>query len=407
MELSTMEKIINDTAYIRTGGSQEELQCAQYIQGVCAQMGLQAHLEDFPMDMADIHEAKLWCDGQEIPCVGYACAGNGTVEAPVFYLTNLDPWSLSQCKGKIVLSDKPMGYWTYKDIREAGALAFITYGGHIRYPDHDIDPRELRSYVSENKVIPGVHIHVSTAIDLVNQGIKTAKIVLNQTQYTGNSRNVVLDLPGESDETIVFTAHYDSTPTSVGAWDNMSGSVGLLALAEYFRDHPHYRTLRFIWAGSEERGLFGSKAYCEQHAQELEKIVLDINLDMIGSVMGNPVACAAAEEKLVHYLQYLALERGVALNAFSGVSSSDSAPFADHGVPAVTFAHGAPGNTAVFHNRYDTKENLNMAHLQEDVTFIAAFADRMANARVCPVGREIPETIKTKLDEYFNRKRPQ
>jgi len=49
---------------------------------------------------------------------------------------------------------------------------------------------------------------------------------------------------------------------------------------------------------------------------------------------------------------------------------------------------------------------MKMDHLQEDVDFITAFADRMANAKRCPVAREMPDNMKTKLDEYLNRKRP-
>ena len=49
----------------------------------------------------------------------------------------------------------------------------------------------------------------------------------------GQSHNVILDLPGEGEDYIVFTAHYDSTSLSQGAYDNMSGSVGLLGLAKF------------------------------------------------------------------------------------------------------------------------------------------------------------------------------
>ena len=43
-------------------------------------------------------------------------------------------------------------------------------------------------------------------------------------------------------------------------YDNMSGSVGILGIAEHFAKNPHRYGLRFIWCGSEERGLLGSKA---------------------------------------------------------------------------------------------------------------------------------------------------
>ena len=208
------------------------------------------------------------------------------VEAPLYYLRARDPWSLSQCRGKIVLVDGYMGYWLYQDLLENGAVGFITYDGNANYVDFDIDQRELRSYVHKGNKIPGVNINAKAAIALVNRGAKTAKITLQQREYQGESHNVVLDMPGQRKEYIVFTAHYDSTSLSQGAYDNMSGSVGLLGIAEYFTTHPHSYGLRFVWCGSEERGLLGSKAYCEAHDEELKDMVLNINLDMIGCIMG-------------------------------------------------------------------------------------------------------------------------
>ena len=43
--------------------------------------------------------------------------------------------------------------------------------------------------------------------------------------------------------------------------------------------------------------------------------------------------------------------------------------------------------------------------MQKDVKFITAFTERMANAVMCPVKKEIPDNIKEKLDEYLLRKR--
>ena len=406
MDLSRMKQILEENAYVRTGGSEEELRCARYIQDCCAQLGLQAELEDFPVDMASIKTAELWCDGESIPCTGYFCAGSGQVEAPFYYLTASDPWSLSQCKGKIVLSDKMMGYWHYRDLLEAGAVGFITYNGNANFPDEDLEQRELRTYVSEGKVIPGVHLQVKTAISLIEKGVQTARIVLEQEAYTGTSRNVVLDLPGQVPETIVFSAHYDSTPLSLGVWDNMSGAVALLAMAEYFAAHPHRCSLRFLWCGSEERGLLGAKAYLQAHEDRVSDLVLNINLDMVGCIMGKRIAVCTSEDKLCHYIEYMASELGVGMEVKQDVYSSDSTPFADKGVPAVSFARIAPGHTASIHNRYDTMAIMKMEHLQEDIAFITAFAARMANACRLPVARKIPDNMKVKLDEYLCRKRP-
>ena len=388
-------KIFEDTAYVRMGGTEAELKAAKYLQAKCAELGLEAQIQEFDVDMATIQQAELLVDGVQIPCKGYLNAGCADLEAPLYYLRGTDKYSLSQCKGKIVMIDGYLGYWVYQDMLENGAVGFITYDGNANYTDRDIDQRELRSFVHKGNKIPGVNINAKDAIELIRKGAATARILLQQEEYTGKSRNLVLDLPGEVEEYVAFTAHYDSTSLSNGAYDNMSGSVGILGILEAFANKPHRYGMRFIWCGSEERGLLGAKAYVAAHKEELTDTVLNINLDMNGCIMGKRIACCTAEEKLVHYIE-----------ARQGVYSSDSTPFADNGVPAVSFARIAPPNAATIHNRYDTMAVMKPEHLQEDVDFIAAFADRMANASRCPVAREIPDNMKGKLDEYLNRKRP-
>lgn len=406
MELNKINRIFADTAYVRMGGSEEELRAAEYLQGVCREMGIDAYLEEFEVDMATVQTATLTVDGREIPCKGYLCAGSGEVEAPLYYLADWDKYSLSCVKGKVVLFDGYLGYWKYRDLLDNGALALISYDGNVNYADRDIDHRELRSYVSKGDKIPCVNINAKDAVNIVNSGATTAKIVLSQDEYKGKSRNVVFDLAGEIGETIIFTAHYDTTSLSQGAYDNMSGCVGLLGIADYFLTHPHRRSLRFIFCGSEERGLLGSKAYCEAHKEELDKVPLVINLDMIGSIMGHFIACVTGEMPLVHYATYLGNELGFPTRAYQDVYSSDSTPFADLGVPAISFARIAGRDLAPIHNSYDTAAVIKAEQVKKDTDFITVFADRMANAVRCPVAREIPDNVKEKLDEYLLRKRP-
>ncbi len=406
MTPETMMKIIGDNAFVRRGGTPEELSCAQYMMKVAEEMGLEAHLEEFAVAMADMTEARLYIDGVELPCKGYFCGGTNTVEAPFFYMPHNEPYSRSLCKGKIVLIDGGAGYWTYQDLLDSGAVGFITYDGNINYADEDIDHRELRAIVCEGKAkLPGVNVNAKTAIKIVESGAKAAKIVLAQNEYEGKSHNVVIDLPGELDEWIVFTAHYDSTPLSVGAYDNLTGSVGVLALAEHFKTAPHRYSLRFVLCGSEERGLLGSKAYAAAHEEELSKIALNINLDMIGSIMGKFHCCCTTEADTPGYVKYMGYELGFPVNAYQDVYSSDSTPFADKGVPAITFYRAAPGNTGTIHNRYDTPSILMGEHMEGDVAFITAFADRMANAVRMPIDRKIPDNMKESIDRYYARKR--
>lgn len=406
MNIEKIDRILQETAYIRTGGSEQELSCANYLKAECEKLGFSAQLEAFDVPMAAIKSAALVVDGKEIPCKGYLCAGNADIEAPLYYMPEPTPFALSQCGGKIVLLDGYLGYWKYQDILANGAAGFITYDGNANYADEDIDQRELRSYVSKGVKIPGVNINAKSAIALIAAGSKQAKITLSQDEWMGQSHNVICELPGETDEWIALTAHYDTTSLSTGAYDNMSGCIGLLGIAEAFSKKPRRYGLRLIFCGSEERGLLGSKAYCAAHEAELNKVVLNVNLDMIGSIMGPFNAICTTEERLVHFIEYLACINGFSLKVRQDIYSSDSTPFADKGVPAVSFARNATSNTATIHNSYDTLKVMSAAQLACDIDFLCAFVDAMANSALCPVKRVMPDNMKEKLDVYLTRKRP-
>jgi len=405
MNATQIMKIFEDTAYVRMGGSAEELKAAQYLAGLVENLGLKAEIVPFEVPMATLQEAVLTVDGETVTCKGYLNAGNHEVEAPFYYLRATDAYSLSQCKGKIVMVDGYLGHWMYQDLLENGAVGFITYDGNANYCDRDIDQRELRAFVHKGNKIPGVNINAKHAVSLVEKGVKNAKIVLKQDEYKGKSHNVVLDMPGEIEEYIVLTAHYDSTSLSQGAYDNMSGSIGLLAVAEYFREHSHRYGLRFVWCGSEERGLLGSKAYVADHEAELEKFALNINLDMIGCIMGKFIACCTTEEALVSYIKYMGQEFGFDISIRQDVYSSDSTPFADKGVPALSFARATSGGTGTIHNSYDTLKLMSGNQMVRDIEFITEFTKRMVNSCRCPVDRNIPDNVKEKLDIYLLRKR--
>lgn len=401
------EKLFLDTDFTHTGGSEKELQVAKYLQKECEKMGIKTHLEPFRVSMADMEEAHVYADGEEIACKGVLSCGSGIVEGEFYYMAGTDPVSIAGAKDKIVLvAGGGVSYFTYQDLMKVGAKAILFQYGNINYPDMDIEQRDLReAVVGEGRKVLCATIHTRDAVKLVKNHVKQVKIEIKQTEYDGQSHNVVAELPGKKEEWIVLTAHYDTTGTSHGAYDNMSGCAGLLGIMQQMKEKENNYGLRFVFCGSEERGLLGSHAYVKEHAEELENIVLNINLDMIGTYMGHFIACASAEEKLAHYISYMGAEIAFPIEAKTGVYSSDSTPFADGGVPAVSFARAAGNNIAPIHCRYDTMEVMSMEQLEKDVAFLSMFTDRMANAVVCPVAREIPENIKNELDEYLNRKR--
>ncbi len=407
MNTRALKKIFLDTDYVHRSGTPEELRAAEYLKARCEELGVPARLESFPVPMGEIEEAHVFADGKEIPCRGFFCCGSGETEGELYYMPGQDPVSIAGAKDKIVLMDtQGIGFFPYQDLMKAGARAILFQYGNIHYPNRDIDERDLRAQVvgEERKVLCAM-IHSESAVQLVKNKVKRVKIAIRQREWEGQSHNVIAELPGEREEWITLSAHYDSTALSHGSYDNMSGCVGLLGVLEALRNKKRNYGLRFVFCGSEERGLLGSKAYVRDHEAELEKIALNINLDMIGTIMGKFIARVSAEEALAHYLRYMGAELGFPVEARIGVYSSDSTPFADKGVPALSLARIAGGNVAPIHCRYDRPEVLSMEQLQKDIAFIAEFTRRMAQAALCPVGREIPEKVKKELDEYLFRKR--
>ena len=407
MNAKKLKQIFKDTDFVHRSGTPEELRVAEYLKAECEKLGVPARIEGFRVAMAEIETAQVLAEGKEIPCKGFFCCGSGTVEGELYYMPGQDKVSIAGAKDKIVLLDtQGVGLFTYQDLVKAGAKGILFQYGNMYFPNRDIDERDLReAVVGEEKKLLCAMLHSASAVELVKRGVKRVSITVKQREFDGESHNVIAEILGKRDEWITLSAHYDTTALSHGSYDNMTGCVGLLGVMEALRGKELNYGLRFVFCGSEERGLLGSKAYVRDHEAELEKIALNVNLDMIGTIMGKFIACVSAEEKLAHYVEYMGAELGFPVACRVGVYSSDSTPFADKGVPALSLARIADRNVAPIHCRYDRPALLSMEQMQKDIAFIAEFTRRMADAALCPVSREIPEKVKKELDEYLYRKR--
>ncbi|WP_113635935.1 M20/M25/M40 family metallo-hydrolase [Nubsella zeaxanthinifaciens] len=98
--------------------------------------------------------------------------------------------------------------------------------------------------------------------------------------------NLIAYVKGKSDDVIVVSAHYDHVgiikdEVYNGADDNASGVGALLSYAKYFKDHQPNNTIIFALFDAEEMGLQGAKAFVANPPVALDKIKLNINMDMI------------------------------------------------------------------------------------------------------------------------------
>ncbi|CDM67141.1 M20/M25/M40 family metallo-hydrolase [Pyrinomonas methylaliphatogenes] len=119
--------------------------------------------------------------------------------------------------------------------------------------------------------------------------------VASETVYT---QNVVATVEGSDpvlkNEYVALGAHYDHVGIGLpdkngdriynGADDDGSGTTALLAIAEAFaRSNPRpKRSILFVWHAGEEKGLWGSRYFTQFPTVPLDRIIAQLNIDMIG-----------------------------------------------------------------------------------------------------------------------------
>lgn len=114
-----------------------------------------------------------------------------------------------------------------------------------------------------------------------------------ETVETQRSWNLLARIPGteQPEETIVFSAHWDHVGVREGgegdhiyngAWDNASGTVGLVEMARELKAAgPFERSIVFLHVTAEEQGLLGAFWYAAHPVYPLETTVANINIDML------------------------------------------------------------------------------------------------------------------------------
>ena len=173
--------------------------------------------------------------------------------------------------------------------------------------------------------------------------------------------------------------------------------------SEYFSDKKLKRGLRFLWCGSEERGLLGSIAYCRRHASDNKQAVLNVTLDMIGALTGPFVSYACANHESEELLRKFAMDHEQPTEVRYVLRSTDVKPFVAAGVPAVSFSRYANTNVAPIHTEYDTPDAVSVENIIADTEYIASFVEYVANADSFPIPRKIDKGLKKEAKDYVNK----
>jgi len=262
-----------------------------------------------------------------------------------------------------------------------------------------IDPDAARAFARDGGDPPvpaaGASGEVEVTLALVREKTTATNVV-------GIVRGSDPELAGEA---VVYSAHMDHVGERLdgdafnGADDNASGTAGLIALAEAYAstDPKPRRSVIFLSVSGEELGLWGSAWFAEHPTFPADKIVANVNTDMIGR--GGPSAALGQVMLTPSYRhpQYSSMGRAAAQAApaiglelvadDTFFTRSDHYNFVKKGIPAVFLC--CAGEHEDYHQVSDHADRLDGEQMEKTARLAYVIGRTIADADQRPevVGR--------------------
>jgi len=263
------------------------------------------HVETFPIPGWERGEEKAMISAPvpqklAVTALGHSGATPaGGVSGELVYFPTLDALKAApdgSLKGKIAFVDHAFkaaqdgaGYGPFGQPRRIGPIIAAQKGASallIRSAgtDHTRDPHTgVTNAPKEGAPLPAGAVS-GTDADLVarlaarGQVMRVAVTLTPRFTGTVTSGNVIADLPGKDPSLapILVGCHLDSWDLGTGAIDDASGCAIVTAAAlQASKDGQLARSIRLLWAGSEEIGGFGGQDYAKTHAKEPHALVME------------------------------------------------------------------------------------------------------------------------------------
>lgn len=217
-------------------------------------------------------------------------------------------------------------------------------------------------------------------------------------------RNVAGKIEGELDEWIIFGAHHDHLGLGYfgardaasamgqihnGADDNASGVATVLEIAEALAKSgvKPRRGFLFLTFTGEEKGLLGSRWYCDKPLIPHEKAIAMINIDMIGRIPNKKLqlqgtASSTMLDRVCREAGPLFPEIEFTFSDRPPMAASDHWPFYSVAGMPVVFPFG--GTNAEMHTAIDDPETINYRDMLPAVKCLYEVAWRLSEDKGYP-----------------------
>jgi len=289
-------------------------------------------------------------------------------------------------RGKIVFVDHRMpanqdgsGYGEFGAPRrqgptiasKKGALAIV-----IRSigTDHHRNPHTGVMVFSDGaKPIPAGALTIPDAEQLVRilkrgQPV-TMRLVLQSQTHPGQSGNVIAEVPGRDPSLppILVGGHLDSWDQGTGAIDDGAGVAIATAAAKQIMDAGRpLRTIRIVWFGAEEPGLFGGNAYRSKYGKQPHHALIesDFGADKIWKVDSK---LGDARKPEAEAIGKALAPLGIVTGSFTEADGSDIGPMLTDGLPGIGLSQDGTRYFDLHHTPDDTLDKIDPAQLRQNV----------------------------------------
>jgi aminopeptidase YwaD len=227
--------------------------------------------------------------------------------------------------------------------------------------------------------IPAAGISPETAARFARRasGRLKATLIIETDERDAETETLLFDMPGQTGEWIVLSAHIDGHDLAESAMDNATGVAAALAVARALAPDIRQwrRGLRLAFFSVEEWALTGSAQYVAGLSEaEKSAIALNINLDTIA---GSPrlAALTSGFPHLEPFLLEIAEANAREIRCVRPLmANSDHANFALAGIPAFRLVAGFDDPQAYLRlvlTAADTRDKVNAVELASAAQFAA------------------------------------
>jgi len=197
----------------------------------------------------------------------------------------------------------------------------------------------------------------------------TLRLTLVSSVRPGESGNVIAEVPGRDPEApiLLVSGHLDSWDQGTGAIDDATGVAIAAAAAKRIMDAGRpLRTIRIVWFGAEEVGLYGGMFYKDLHGREPHYAIAesDFGAGRIWKVDSKLGSAREAEGKM---LQAALAPLGIVPGSLDAADGSDIGPMIEAGLPAVGLNQDGTRYFDLHHTPDDTLDKVDLGELRQNV----------------------------------------